>query len=84
MNSLYREMMGHGTQNNLSQVKGMLRTLQNSNNPQQLLMGMAQQNPKVQQVMSMIQNSGKSPKELFYQMAQQKGVDPEQILNMLR
>lgn len=84
MNSLYQEMMGHGTQNNLSQVKGMLRTLQNSNNPQQLLMGMAQQNPKVQQVMSMIQNSGKSPKELFYQMAQQKGVDPEQILNMLR
>ncbi len=62
----------------------MFQTLKNSKNPQQLLMNMAQQNPKTKQVLDMINSSGKSPKDLFYAMAKQKGIDPNQILNMLK
>ncbi len=36
----------------------------------------------MQNIYSIIQNSNKSPKELFYQMAQEKGIDPSVILNM--
>lgn len=53
-------------------------------NPQQMLMNLAKHNPQMKQIMNMLQTSGKTPKELFYELAQQQGVDPEQILNMLR
>lgn len=51
-------------------------------NPQQMLANLMQTNPKAQQVMNMIRQSNKSPKELFYELARQKGVDPNQILNL--
>lgn len=38
----------------------------------------------MQNIYSMIQSSNKSPKELFYFMAQQKGIDPNIILDMLK
>ena len=62
----------------------MINALRNSTNPQQLFMSMAQQNPQLKQILDMVQNSGKSPKDLFYQLAQQKGIDPNQILNRLQ
>ena len=74
MNSLYQQMQ-------TQQVAGMMKTMKN---PQALLNQMSQNNPQVKQLMTMIQNSGKSPKELFYQVAQEKGVDPNEILKMLK
>ena len=62
----------------------MINALRSSTNPQQLFMNMAQQNPQLKQILDMVQNSGKSPKDLFYQLAQQKGIDPNQILNKLQ
>lgn len=62
----------------------MMNLIRNAGNPQQMLQSVAQSNPQVQQVLSMVQMSNMSPKDLFYQMAQQKGVDPNQILNMLK
>jgi len=43
-----------------------------------------QNNPQVQNIYSMLQNSNRSPKDFFYYMAKQKGVDPDTILNMLK
>lgn len=62
----------------------MMNLFKGANNPQQLLMNLAKQNPQIQNVMNLVQNSGKSPKDLFYQMAQQKGVNPDDILNALK
>lgn len=78
MNSLYQQLQ---PQNQLKQTYNMLK---NSNNPMQLIQNIAKQNPRMQQIMNMVNMSGRSPKELFYQMAQQRGVDPNQILNMFR
>ena len=83
MSTLYQQLT-RNQQFQPNQFKQMLNAVRNSKNPQQLFMNMAQQNPQMNQVMNMIQSSGKSPKELFYQLAQQKGVDPNQILNMLQ
>lgn len=41
-------------------------------------------NPQLQMIINMVKNSGKTPKELFYQLAQQRGVDPNSILQMFK
>lgn len=45
---------------------------------------MAVNNPQMQQVMQIIQQNGGNAKAAFYNMAQQRGVDPNEILNQLR
>lgn len=84
MNNLYQEMTkNQSLPNNFNQVKQMLNLVKGSSNPQQLISNMLSQNPQMRQVMNMIQSSGKSPKDLFYELATQKGIDPNQIINML-
>ena len=55
-----------------------------SKNPGQLFQTMAKNNPQVQSIMQMIQQTNQTPKELFYQAAQQQGIDPNQILGMFQ
>ena len=57
--------------------------IKNSVNPAQLFQNMAKTNPQVQSIMQMIQQTNQTPKELFYQTAQQRGIDPNQVLGML-
>lgn len=73
--------MGNPSLTNAKQLYNMMR---NSKNPTQFLQNMSMQNPQMQSVMNMVRQSGKSPKDFFYALAQQKGVDPNQILNSLR
>ena len=83
MNSLYQQM---NTKNLLSNgnVQQMANMMKSMRNPQAMLNQLSQNNPQVKQLMTMIQSSGKSPKDLFYQVAQEKGVDPEEVLRMIR
>ena len=62
----------------------MIQQLNNSNNPMQLLQNMASQTPQGRAIIQAYQTSGMSPKQFFYNYAQQKGVDPNQILNSLQ
>lgn len=41
-------------------------------------------NPKMQQIMDLVRQSGKSPKQLFMDECKNRGVDPESILSRLR
>ena len=41
-------------------------------------------NPQLQQVMQMVRASNMTPKEYFYALAKQKGVDPNSILKMFK
>ena len=52
-------------------------------NPQVMINKMLQNNPNLKPFMEMIKN-GANPKDLFYNLARQKGVDPESILSQLR
>ena len=67
---------------NIQQLKGMMQQLKTMQNPNAVFQTMAQNNPQMQQVLQMCQ--GKNPKDVFYTMCQQQGVNPEQILNMLK
>ena len=38
-------------------------------------------NPKLKPILQLYNSSGMTPKQFFYQYAQQKGIDPDQFLN---
>lgn len=61
-----------------------MQALKNAQNPQALLNQMAQSNPQVKFVMDYIKNNGNDPKTAFYNMAREKGIDPDQILSQLK
>lgn len=70
--------------NNLQQVKNMMSLVQGASNPTMMMQTMISQNPKLKEVMEYVNQNGGDAKSAFYAMAKQKGVDPEQILSMLR
>lgn len=72
------------TINNLNQIRSMLNMVQSASNPQAMLQSLAQSNPQVKQVMDLVDQSGGDPKAAFYKMAEEKGVDPDQILSALK
>jgi len=84
MNSLYQQL---NPQNNLlknNNLKNLINTFKTSSNPQQLLTNLINNNPQMQSIYTLLQNSNKNPKELFYELANQRGIDPETILNLLK
>lgn len=73
------------TQNsNLTQIKQMMNMVRSAGNPQAMLQSMIQNNPQMQQVMDIVNQSGGDPKAAFYKMAEEKGINPDQVLSMLR
>ena len=45
---------------------------------------MLQNDPRTQQVMDYVNKNGGNAQQLFYQMAQQKGIDPNVIINQIK
>lgn len=68
----------------MQNVRQMMGMLNNSQNPQVMMNSMVQNNPNMKQVMDIINQSGGDPKKAFYALAEQKGIDPQEILNMLK
>ena len=60
---------------------GMLKGVQN---PQAMLNQMMSNNPQMKQVMDVINQYGGDAKKAFYTLAEQKGIDPNEILNMMK
>ena len=61
----------------------MIGTVQAAKDPMGTINQMAANNPQMQQVMQVIQQNGGNAKQAFYNMAQQRGVDPNMILQQL-
>lgn len=69
---------------NLQNIKQMLNIIKGAKNPQSMIQSMIQQNPQMKQVMDYVNQNGGDPKKAFYSMAEQCGMDPDEILNMLK
>lgn len=69
---------------NLQPIKNMMNMLRSAGNPQMMLQQMTAQNPQMQQVMNYVNENGGNAKQAFYKLAQEKGVNPDEILNMLK
>lgn len=63
-------------------AKRMMGMLQAVKDPQKALMMAAQQNPQLNAVMQMCQ--GRNPEQLFREECQKAGINPEEVMNLLR
>lgn len=52
--------------------------------PQYALNQMLMNSPQLQAAIELIKQGGQSPEATFYALAQQYGVNPEEVLNMLK
>ena len=62
----------------------MMNMVRVAQNPGMMLQAIAQNNPQLKQVIDLVNKSGGDPRSAFYQMAKDRGVDPNQILNLLK
>lgn len=62
----------------------MIQMVKSANNPQAAINQMLQNDKRMQQVMQYVNQNGGDPKAAFYKLANEKGVDPNDILSKLR
>ena len=67
-----------------ARIKQMMGMVRGAANPQQALNMLAMNNPQMKQVMEIVDQYGGDSMKAFQEMAKQCGVDPEEILGMLK
>lgn len=70
--------------NNNNPMQQMLKMLSMSNNPNQVVQMLAQQNPNVQAILNQMQQSGMTPQQFAMQYARQNNIDINQVANVFR
>lgn len=79
MNPIIQTMMGSSTA--MAQARQMAQMIKTQGNPQAMVSQMVARNPRVNQI---INQYGGDPKTAFYKYAEANGIDPNEILNMLK
>jgi hypothetical protein len=67
----------------MAKIKQMANMVKMAKDPQAALMGMIGNNPHMQQVMNIVKQHGNDPMKAFREMAEENGLDPDEILSML-
>lgn len=65
----------------LSQMVEMVRAAQN---PNEAINQLAANNPQLKEVIQYVNQNGGNAKAAFYKLAQERGVNPDDILNQLK
>ena len=65
-------------------IKQTMRTIQTAANPQAALNMMVMSNPKMKQVMDIVNQYGGDSMAALHALAKENGMDADEILNMLR
>ena len=66
------------------QIKQMMQMMRSAGNPQAMINQMMMTNPQMKQALDFIKASGGDPKAAFYRLAEQRGINPQDILNQLK
>lgn len=61
-----------------------MNMVQVSANPQQALNTIINQNPTLKNIVSLANSHGTNLEQVFYELAKQKGVNPQDVLNNLK
>ena len=69
---------------NAARIKQMMQTIRAAANPQAALNMMAMNNPQLKQVMEIVNQHGGDAMAAFTAVAKENGMDPEEILGMLK
>jgi hypothetical protein len=70
--------------NNNNYINNLQQLLAMGNNPQQIVQNAIARNPQLQQVFSQIGGNGMTAKAMVMQIAQQQGIDVNQMLQFLQ
>lgn len=65
-------------------MMNMLMQIMNGGNPQQMVQGVLQRNPQINAILQQQKQSGLSMEQYVKQLAQQRGVDIQPMVNNLR
>lgn len=66
------------------QIKQMISMVKSAGNPQAMMNQLMQNNPQMQQVMQIVQKYGGDANKAFYALAEEKGINPQEILDLLK
>lgn len=83
-NPIFSSFNSFENQNNSNSLFDVYNQVRQSKNPDQVMQRLLANTPQYQEVMKYINQNGGDAKTAFYNMAAQKGVNPETILSRLR
>lgn len=66
-----------------NQLMKMFEIVKTSSNPKGMLEMMANSNPELKQIMTVLSSNNTSPRDLFYSKAKEKGMSDEEIEKFL-
>ena len=66
------------------QIRQMISMVKSAGNPQMMISQLMQTSPQMREVMQIVQQYGGDANKAFYAIAEQKGIDPQEILDMLK
>ena len=84
MNPMLSKLNQNKLASQMQPIKQAMNMARAAGNPQMMLNQMLSNNPNYAQVQQIIQQHGGDPKQAFYSMCNQMGVDPNEILNALK
>ena len=70
------QQLGRNQSPQMNQIKQLMNMAKSMQNPMEI--------PQIKQVMDFVNNTGGDPQKVFYALAKQRGVNPEDILRQLR
>lgn len=73
-----------GLTNQIASIKQAMNTVRSAGNPQMMLQQILGNNPQYAQVQQLISDNGGDAQRAFYSLANQMGIDPNEVLNALR
>lgn len=82
-NNLISNQQPTSQTNSLDTAVDMINNIRSNGNLRQTAMTMLQNNPRAQEVMSLIR-AGRSPKDLALEMMQSNGINPVDVLSKLK
>lgn len=68
----------------MGQIKQMMGMVRSAQNPQAMLNQIMMSNPNMKQVMEIVNRYGGDPNKAFQEVARQQGINPQEIMDMLR
>ena len=81
MNPIIQAMQGRLSTSRMTQARQIIGMLKGSGDPSAMISQAMQNNPQVRNI---IQQYGGDPKTAFYKYAEANGIDPNELLNMLK
>ena len=82
--AILQQLNRNGIMQMIQPVKQMMNTVRMAQNPQAALNQLVMSNPQMKQVMEIINRHGGDPMAAFRAEAEARGINPQEILDMMR